>query len=220
MKEVLKELVKKVLGNGLLILLIVAVLYILFLRECKHSAPCPAENEIIIKQSTWDSLQALANKPPEIKIDTQWITKPTVTPDPQPSIPEPTIDELWPEASIPVYDYADSLVNKEINVWVNYKVRGELLAREWRYKPITTEISIDSIIYKPYPVKVDKLVTVSKNGLYAYGIAGGNESAFIYGGGLDLITKKETMIGYQFQRFGTDNFHSVRLGIKIKFGKN
>ena len=206
---------KELFKNGVIVLLIIAVLYVIFLRECKSPPPCPAEDEMLITKSTWDSILAVANKPPEIRIDTQWISKPTVTPNPQPDIPEPTIDELWPEAGIPVYDYADTLKNKEIDVWVNYKIRGELVAREWHYNPVTTIVNIDSIIYEPYPVEIEKLVPKAKNGLYGYGLTGGNKSTFIFGGGLDFITKKETMIGYQYQRFGNENFHLVKLGFRI-----
>ena len=206
---------KDLFKNGVIVLLVIGVLYIIFLRECKSPPPCPAEDEMLITKSTWDSILAVANKPPEIRIDTQWISKPTVTPNPQPDIPEPTIDELWPEASISVYDYADTLKNKEIDVWVNYKIRGELVARECHYNPIVTEISVDSIIYEPYPVETEKLVPKAKNGLYGYGLTGGNKSTFIFGGGLDFITKKETMIGYQYQRFGNENFHLVKLGFRI-----
>ena len=204
---------KDLFKNGVIVLLVIAILYIIFLRECKSPQPCPAEDEMLIKQSTWDSILSVANKPPEIRIDTQWISKPTVTPNPQPEIPEPTIDELWPEAGIPVYDYADTLKNKEIDVWVNYKVRGELIAREWHYNPVTTEIEIEKIKYVPKIVNVE--VPVSKNGLYLSGIAGGNKNAFLFGGGLDFITKKETMFGYQYQRFGNDNIHSVRAGFRL-----
>jgi hypothetical protein len=56
---------------------------------------------------------------------------------------------------------------------------------------------------------------VPQNGFYLYGIAGGNDKSFLFGGGLDFITKKNTEIGYMYQRFGTDNFHSIKVGIKL-----
>jgi len=213
MKETLKQLLTKVLGNGFLVLLIVAVFYILYLRECKRPDPCPAEDEVIVKKDVWKDMIALADKPPVVTIETLKI-KGDIVYIPADPLPQPTPIDSIQNA------YSDSLVNKEINVYYDFKVKGELLSRNWSYKAITTIVKIDSIIYVPKLVPIEKLVTVSKNGLYAYGLVGGNKSAFLFGGGLDLITKKETMIGYQYQRFGSDNFHSVKLGGKFKIGKN
>jgi len=199
--------------SGILILLIIGVIYIIFLRECKHLPICPPDNTVLVPRQTWDSILALANKPPQVTIDTVWVTKPVTEPDPQPPLPDPQ----------PVGDsinfYADSLVNSEIGVWVDLKIKGELLSREWRYTPIVVEINKDSIIYIPEIVYVSKSVKTPQNGLYGYGIAGGNSGAFLFGGGVDFITKKDTELGYMYQRYGSLNFHSIKIGAKIKFKK-
>jgi opacity protein-like surface antigen len=206
---------KDVFKNGLIILLIIAVLYIIFLRECKKSEPCPGKDEIIVPLDVWNKIQALSKKPTTVHIDTVYLKGDIVyvpaspLPKPKPEVKDTTIN-----------NYTDSLVNKEINVWYNYKVKGTLIDRSWKYMTLVTVIKeIDSI---PYPslVEVPKPFKVPQNGLYLYGIAGGNKSAFLFGGGLDYITKMNTELGYMYQRFGKDNFHSVKLGIKIKFGKN
>ena len=196
--------------SGVLILLIIGVLYIFYLRECKHPLPCPPEGHVLLSQQVWDSIKAVADKPPEVHIDTIYL-KGDIVYIPSNPLPIPEHNPL----DTTINNYSDSLVNKEINVWVDYEVKGLLLERTWKYVPITTQISIDSIIYKPYPVEIEKLVKTDQNGFYLSGLAGGNKSSFLFGGGLDLITKKETMIGYQYQRFGDENFHSVKLGIKI-----
>jgi hypothetical protein len=210
----MKDFLSKFLSNGLLILLVIAVLYILFLRECKKPEPCPAEGEILVPLTVWNKIQELANKPAEVHIDTVWKERPVVEPDPQPPLPDPqtTIDTT-------IVTYQDSLINKEINVWVDYKIKGLLVDRKWRYKPISSTIRIDSIIYVPKIVDKEIFDDVPQNGFYAYGIAGGNTNSFLFGGGLDYITKKNTELGYMYQRFGEINFHSVKLGIKI-FNKN
>jgi hypothetical protein len=201
--------------GGVLILLIIGVLYIIFLRECKHPLPCPPKGQVIIDQSTWDSILALANKPSEVTIDTFWLEKPIVIPDIQPPIPSPQINP----ADTTIKIYADSLVNKEVSVHYDFKVRGVLLIRKWSYRPITVEIRKDSIVYVPNIVPVDKPVPVKQNGLYGNVVFGGNKDAFLFGGGLDFLTKKDTEIGYMYQRFGDQNFHSIKLGGKIKFRK-
>lgn len=197
------------LKNGVIILLAIAVLYIIFLRECKRPPLCPPANNVLVLQSTWDSILAIANKPPEVRVDTVWIERPVVDPDPQPPMPNPiVVDSLTA--------YKDSLVNKEIHVYYDFKVKGTLLSRNWSYKPIEVLVTRDSIIYVSKIVEVEKPVKTLENALYGYGIAGGNQNAFLFGAGLNFITKKGTVVGYQYQRFGKDNFHSVLFGIKIK----
>ena len=216
---------KNLLKTGPFILLIIAVLYIFFLRECRSPIPCPPDGKMLIAQSTWDSILAIADKPAIVRVDTFWKERPTITPNPQPALPKPEVttdsdlSSILTDSNEGVFLYRDSLVNKEISVWVDYKIRGELLDRIWRYNPITIEVRRDSIIYIPNIVEIEKPVTRSQNGLYLYGTAGGNANAFLFGGGADFITKKDSQFGYMYQRFGNDNFHSVKFGAKIKFRK-
>ena len=203
---------KDIWKSGVVILLIIAVLYILFLRECKRPDPCPAEDEVVVKKDIWEEMIALANKPSVMHIDTVYVKGETVYVDNP--IPVPVIDPKDTTINI----YHDSLLRKDIDVVYTAKIRGTLLNRKWSYNPIVTEILRVDSIYVPKIVEMP--VEVPRNGLYVSGLAGGNASAFIFGGGLDLITKKETMIGYQFQRFGDDNFHLIRFGGKIKIGKH
>jgi hypothetical protein len=125
--------------SGVLILLIIAVLYIIFLRECKKPLPCPAKDEVLIKKADWQSMIDAANKP--AKRDTIWIKGdviyvPTTPDDP---LPQP---ELKDSTNV----YADSLVKKDVHVYYNFEVKGTLLSREWSYRPIIERI-IDSIPY-------------------------------------------------------------------------
>lgn len=208
MKTWITDLLKKILSNGFLVLLIVSVFYILYLRECKQPAPCPAKDEIIVQKTVWDEIQALANKP--AKHDTIWIKGETIYVPTKPNNPLP---QPKPEPKDSTNTYSDSLIKKDIHVNYTFKVKGTLLDRTWTYNPIVERI-IDSI---PYPKIIDRevLVNVPKNGLYVYGSAGGNANAFLFGGGLDFITKKDTEIGYLYQRFGNMNFHNVKVGFKL-----
>jgi hypothetical protein len=208
MKTWIMDLLKKILGNGFLLLLIVAVFYILYLRECKRPAPCPAEDEKIVKKSVWNEMIALADKPAITHIDTVYLKGETIIVDNP--LPPPTHEK---DTTINVYN--DTLIRKDINVSYNFKVRGELLNRKWAYKPITTLILRVDTIYVAKPFEVEKIVLKPVSGIFIYGIAGGSNKAFLFGGGLDFISKKNTEIGYMYQRFGTDNFHSVKLGIKL-----
>lgn len=60
MKEWLKQLGTKIIGNGFLLLLIISIFYILYLRECKRSEPCPGKDEIIVPLVVWNKMQELA----------------------------------------------------------------------------------------------------------------------------------------------------------------
>jgi len=111
--------------------------------------------------------------------------------------------------------YSDSVVNNEINFHVGFSLTGQLLSYNKYYTPV--HIEIVKTITEYVPKIVLNPIPVSKNGLWIYGTAGGNESAFLFGGGIDLITKKQTQIGIMYQRYGTENFYSVKIGVPITF---
>ena len=125
------------------------------------------------------------------------------------SIPVPTIDPKDTTINI----YKDSLLRKDIDVQYSMKVRGELLNRKWSYNPVVTTIFRTDSVYVTQIV--EKPVRTPQNGVYSYGIAGGNKTTFLFGFGVDYITKKNTELGYLYQRYGNDGFHSIKLGIKL-----
>lgn len=163
-------------------------------------------DELVIKKTAYDSLLILANRPVVFKLDTVFIKGKTVTVTKR--VPtEKVIDSI-------TY-YSDTIKRSDIDAKVEFAMLGELLDLRWEYTPIVKEIRE---VKTEYVTKfVDKKVDVPKNGLYVYGIAGGNEKSFIYGGGIDFINKRDKTLGYQYQRFGKDNFHSIKIGLKIKF---
>jgi hypothetical protein len=207
---------KDLFKNGLIVLLIIAALYIIFLRECKKpiEAPCPPVNKVLVDKTVWDSVCALSNKPAIVTRETIRIVNDPVHVPTSPSNPLPKPNTTNADST---RTYIDSLVKKDINVHYNFKVKGILLDRSWDYTPVITRIKVDSLVY--VPKIVDRPFPVVKNGLFVYGTVGGNKTAFIFGGGGDWITKKETLIGYEYQRYGNIGFHSVKLGGKIKIGK-
>ena len=196
--------------NGVIILLIVGVLYILWLRECKHPLPCPPKGQVLVLQKTWDSILALADKPAEVKIETLKVKGNIIYVSATP-IPVPVLDSK----DTTINNYTDSLITDSIDVHIDLGIRGILLSRSWRFTPIIWQIKRDSIIYVPHIIEVEKPVIKVVNSLYIYGMAGGNANSFLFGGGLDFTTKKNTELGYMYQRFGNDNFHSVKLGVKL-----
>lgn len=205
---------KDLFKSGVIVLLVIGVLYIIFLRECKRPDPCPPEGMMLIKISEWDSIKAVAQMKPIVKIDTVWLKGDIIYVDNPlpPAEPDPK--------DTTVNHYSDSLVKKDVDVHIKYSIRGELISRQWSYRPVTQTITIDSIIYKPYPVEVEKLVYVPRGGLYGHAAFGGNADAFIFGGGLDVITKNDTQFGYLYQRFGKEDFHSIKIGARLFKRKN
>jgi hypothetical protein len=206
----MKDFFKKILGSGVIILVVIGVLYIIFLRECK-TMKCPLKGQVLVDQKTWDDINSLANKPPIIKRDTIIIKGDVVylkplLPKPVPETKDSTINH-----------YNDSLVNKEINVHYNSIIKGKLLDRSWTYVPLVKEIIVEKTIY--VPKIIDNPVPVSRNVVYISGLAGGNFSTFLFGGELQLITKKNTVIGGVYQRWGNNNIYEFKIGIPIKFTK-
>jgi hypothetical protein len=123
-------------------------------------------------------------------------------------LPKPIVDTVRH-----INVYKDSLINAEINVSVRDSVKGVLLARSWEYKPIVTKITETKTVFVPQIVNND--VPVSQNGVYLYGLIGGNSSMFAPGVGVDFITKKNTEIGGVYQRYNGTNVFSVKLGFKL-----
>jgi hypothetical protein len=200
---------KTILNSSYIVLLVIAGLYIVFLRECRKPTINISTDEIAIKKSVWDSIQNIAKRPPVIRRDTFYVKGKTVFVPVQ--VPVPVQDKK----DSTIYHYEDSLVNKEIDIHTSLSVRGTILARSWSYVPITTKIVIEKDIFVPQIV--NNPIPIPKNGLYGYALVGGNSNLFIPGVGLDLITKKNTMIGAMYQRFGSENIYTAKLG--IKFGK-
>jgi hypothetical protein len=192
--------------KGFWILLLCLVAVFLFLGKCKQSPT----DMVSIKKSTWDSILKIKETPPKITIDTVYLKGDVVYVERK--LPVPVKSQK--DTTITVY--TDSLVNKEISVWVKDTVKGVLVSREWQYSPIVQKVVKETTIFQPKIVMVDVPINIPKNGFYFYALTGGNSNAFIYGGGIDWITKKDRQIGYSYQRFGNVGFHSVRIGMKIK----
>jgi len=212
--------------SGIIALLIIGVLYVLYLRECKHEA-CPPEGYKLLKQVEWDSILALANKPPEVRVDTFWRERPVIKPNPQPSLPKPNpigdsdISSIISDSNEGINVYYDSLIKRDINVWADYIIQGTLLDRVWRYKPISEVIRKDSIVYVPKIVEVEKVSETTRNEVFLYGIAGVSfKNNLMIGIGADYVTKKDLMVGYQYQSTGLQRFHSIKLGTRIWRSKN
>lgn len=200
---------KDLLKNGAIILLVVGVLYLLYLQECKRTDTYPPEDYTLIAQRVWDSVNALADKPPVIKVDTFWReSEPIVI---RPPLPEPKPDL----ADTTINEYSDSLVNEEIAVWIDFRLRGELLWHQWKYVPKTMEIVQHKTVY--VPKIIDNPVPTPQNGLYVYFTGGSDLDWVIYGAGLDIVTKKENQYGYMYQRLQQRNFHSLKIGTRIRF---
>lgn len=203
MKDYITNFIK--IGVGILFLTGMFSLVIV-LRDCTKEE-CPGKGNVIVNKATWDSIKAISNRPPVVHYDTVKIKGDIVfitTPLPK-SVPS--------KKDSTVNVYKDSLVNEDINVWTTYSIRGTLVNRTWDYIPLKT--TIIKTVEKFIPKVVDNPIPVPQNGLYLYGLTGGNKNTFLFGAGADIITKKKTVYGLIYQRNGSENIYSIKLGIKI-----
>jgi hypothetical protein len=207
----MKTILQKIISNGIFILLIIATLYIIFLRECK-TTKCPPKGQVLVSQIVWDSIQKIANMPPIIHYDTIIQKGKTVYITSVP-VSKPTVNPK--DTSIKIYN--ESLLKKDIDVTVGFSLRGELLDIKWQYNPIVN--TIIKTVTEYVPKIVDRPIETPRNKLFISGNIGGNDNAFLYGGSVDFITKKNTELGYIYQRYGNVNFHSIKVGIIISFKK-
>ena len=197
---------KKILGNGVLILIVVAVGYIIYLKECDRTPDCPPEGSVLVTQIFLDSLTDVANEPPDTFRTIVYLPAETIYLPGKPiPIPEPVNGDT--------VAYSDSIVNDSINVWVDIMVEGLMLSWDWKYNPITREI--ETIIEKKVPVPMPYEVPIYKKELYLSGVIGGHMTAFSLGMDLDYINKKRNVYGLQYRRIGNEDFYYFKLGTKI-----
>ena len=198
---------KNLWKSGILILLVVGVLYIIYLRECKGPDPGPPEGYILVDKADWDSIIAVANEPPDSFITITVVPGPTVY---LPGKPVPVPQSV----SGDTVAYSDSIVNDSINVWVDVMVEGLILSWDWKYNPITRHI--ETIIERKVPVPVEVKTAIYKRELFISGVVGGNMDAFSFGGDLDYINLKRNIYGLQYRRLGDEDFYYFKLGVSLK----
>ena len=200
---------KNLLRSGILILIVVMVLYILFLQQCRSKDYWIPKGKIVVNQSAWDSLKNV--KP---TIDT--IIHDTINIGDIIYVPKDSL--IYVVDSMGMKHYSDSTVNDSIRIWNDLYVQGIIKRWEQRYEPVIK--TIKETITNTVPQLVEVPVYNSHNGLYPFIIVGGNSDSFIFGGGVDLITKKDYLYGLQYQKFGSENIYSFKLGFKIKGKRN
>ena len=197
----------KQLNKLSIVLLTVAILFILYLLECKRAPEATiADDEMVIKESVWNEIKALADRP--TKIDTIWR-------DSIVKVPVYIRDSIFVpvEVTDSTYHYSDSTVNKDIRYWQDIWTQGPILAMDKKYEPV---YKIETItIEKFVPEIVDNPVPVYEKEWYLSGVVGGSPLAFSYGVDLDYVNKKKNIYGAQYRRINNQNFYYFKIGTKI-----
>jgi len=196
---------KKLLTSGVLIIIAMMFVYILFLQQCRGEDYWIPEGDVLISESLYDSLK-------NFKPDTIINVTDTFT------IKEPVYirhDSLiYIEDSTGIKHYPDSIVNNDIRIWDDIYVQGIITKWDRRYEPVIHTVT--ETLTVTVPQIVEQPVYNSDNSLYSSIIMGGNSNAFIFGAGVDMTTKKDYLYGFQYQRFGGENFYLFRFGMKLK----
>jgi len=188
-----------------IIAIVLLIAFVIFSRECKRDLSPPA-GMTLVSDSFIDSLKIIASEAPDTVTETIYIKGDVVYVPGE--VPEPIIIDTQTKF------YSDSIVNDSISVWAKILVKGEILKWDWRYQPIILKETITIEKPKPYPVPYE--VVVNRTEMYGSVLVGGNQSAFVLSGQLDLITRNDNIYGLQYMRFGNDNFYLFKLGTKIK----
>ena len=188
-----------------IIAIVLLIAFVIFSRECKRDLSPPA-GMTLVSDSFIDSLKIIASEAPDTVTETIYIKGDVVYVPGE--VPEPIIIDTQTKF------YSDSIVNDSISVWAKILVKGEILKWDWRYRPIILKETITIEKPKPYPVPYE--VVVNRTEMYGSVLVGGNQSAFVLSGQLDLITRNDNIYGLQYMRFGNDNFYLFKLGTKIK----
>jgi len=203
---------KNVTTIGLIVLALVIIIYIIFLNECRRPEPCPPKGQVLVSQVLWDSLK---NQKPTT--DTVWIHDTIKIPNPKPPLPIPQPDTTNTDTNFVINVYNDSLIAKDINVWIKDTIKGELLSRNWQYRPITFIVTKVRLVPIEIPINKPHPVETPKNHLY-FDIIYGTEFKHLWslpGLGLNFTSKKDFEIGYMFQRTQEAYYHSIKLGMRL-----
>lgn len=151
---------------------------------------CIKKTQRIVDKDIYDSLIAIADRPPKIRIDTirdSILGKPIIK---------------WKDKLIPIYKdslstvYSDTLKTKNFKVIINDTLQWNQL----QYRKYDYETYIDSIvkyIEKEKPVFVPRDVPISHRGLYGGGFVSGCKKGGIIGIDFFIVTKKESYWGLQ-----------------------
>jgi len=172
---------------------------------------CIKKSQKIVDKAIYDSLVAIANRPPTIRIDTIRDTIPG----------KPIIK--WKDKLVPVYKdslstvYSDTLKTKNFKVVVNDTLQWNQL----QYRKYTYETYMDTIlkyVEKEKPVFVSKDVPIPQRGLYYGGFVNGYKQGGSFGGTIFLITKKEGYFGIQGGVHVNPNLSQLQPLVGFTFG--
>lgn len=184
--------------------IVILVIVLIFTRECSKEEVCPPKGSVLVTQGFLDTLISVVMKPDTL-YDTTFIKGDIVYVEKEVPVPVP----INPQTNF----YTDSIVNDSVSVWVDITVQGVITEWYWKYQPVIVKDSVTITIYEPKPVPFE--VIVRKSGLYGSLGIGGNESAFMLTGEIDLITRKDRLYGLQYLRFDKKDFFLFKIGTKL-----
>jgi hypothetical protein len=156
-----------------------------------------------------DSLQIIANQPPDtVIVDTIYLDK-VVIAETTPTITSDPIDTT-------LLTVNDSLIiDGEVSAWVEFQMRGQLESGiKWKYRPVIKERIITIKEKVPYPIIETIYVPKTVVGHYLSFNAGGNDKMFTFGLDYDIV-KEDNIYGLRYQRFGEQNVYGAKIGIKL-----
>lgn len=172
------------------------------------------EGMVLVKQSFLDSLQLVADMPPDtVKVDsiiqgpTVYVDKPV--PVPVYINPGDTLQKI----------YRDSIRAPGINARVDMKVYGRLTGIRWQYTPITNLVTYTIEKKVPYPVRYEVPVKVPQTGMYLeLGLGRGFDKSFAGSAELFILTKKGALIGGELGYLQQPYFQ-FKVGAPIRFAR-
>lgn len=195
--------------TGAIILTLFVILEFTFLFGCVRKCNTDHSGSVWVKQTFLDSLQLVASLPPDTVVKDTIIKGDPIY-----------IDKPYP---VPVYidkdsikHYSDSIQSCDIDARVNLRVKGDLLGIEWKYRPITQQITKEIRIPEPYPVRYEVPVPKPQSGFYLVtGIGKGFTIPIpIISGQIFYINKKEKLIGAEVGYF-QKSYYKINFGVKF-----
>ena len=203
----MKDIIKKLLSNTILLVIIIGGLYILYLRECRRPLECPPPDQVLVSQGFLDSLTMIANQPPDtISVhDTVIITDRVIV---SVEIPIPVFIDSTTNF------YQDSTISDSIRHFQSIWIKGNnIINWEKAYEPIVFFRETTIEVSNPIPIPYE--VPVVQRELFAYGTLGGSQINSAFGVGLLFTTKTRYIYGAEVVRWKETNIWSVKIGGRI-----
>jgi len=199
---------KKILINIVTSLVIIGIVLVIIRIGLFKKNDCPGEGNVIVSQAFLDSLEVVANMPPD-----------TVTKDTTIYMDRVIYTILDPEGKIDTSEgdslmvYQDSIITDNGSSGVSIWVKGSLEKLKLWNQPVVRVSK--SVITDKLPVPVPYIKEVPQTGYYGILTLGGGKGGVMVSGSVLYLNDKHRIYGGEIGNFAGNTYAAIKYGIKF-----